>query len=226
MKLASALKSTFVTDARKPRKILAGPFRGIVMNLSLQSQAQMYIGLFERETHRWIRRFSRNLCSAADVGAAYGEYTLFFALKTSAKNVYAFEPDQECLPAFRDSLGLNPKGDWSHKIIASSVFVGDSDTGNTMTLDSLIDSIETPCFVKVDVDGCVEAVLKGARRLNALRDIRWLIETHSRPLEDACVRILSDAGFKTKIVKNAWWRILIPEQRPSEHNRWLVAWKP
>lgn len=226
MKALSTVKNAFVNERQEPRKIVAGPFRGIVMNLSLRTQSQVYLGLFERETYNWIRLFSKGIQTAIDVGAAYGEYTFYFALKTSAKRIYAFEPDKNCLPALEDGLGLNGRGEDAARVVVCTAFVGDAEVGNTVTLDSLANLIEPPCFIKVDVDGGEEAVLRGAKRLIALQGIRWLIETHSRVLEDTCIQILRQAGFNTKVVKNAWWRVFIPEQRPSAHNRWLVAWKP
>jgi len=33
--------------------------------------------------------------------------------------------------------------------------------------------------------------------------------------------ILRERGYKTKIIRNAWWRLFIPELRPLEQNRWL-----
>ena len=32
-------------------------------------------------------------------------------------------------------------------------------------------------------------------------------------------------GFRVRIVPNAWWRVVLPEQRPVELNRWLVAYR-
>jgi hypothetical protein len=77
----------------------------------------------------------------------------------------------------------------------------------------------------MDVDGAEEKVLNGANTINTLTDVRWLIETHSSQLELLCERILTAAGFQIRIISNARWRVLVPEQRPIEHNRWLVAWK-
>jgi len=28
-----------------------------------------------------------------------------------------------------------------------------------------------------------------------------------------------------QIIKDAWWRVIVPEMRPIEHNRWLWATK-
>jgi hypothetical protein len=222
-RLLSDLKNLMVSPERKPRRILAGPFRGIVMGLSLQTQAQFYVGLFERETHPWLNRLTQDISTAIDIGVAYGEHTLYFLTKTKAK-VFAFEPDVSCLPFLRENLELNSV-DESDRLVISSRFVGASDTEQEVRLDSLAASVRTPCFVKMDVDGAEEEILQGAKSLNSLPGVRWLIETHSKELEDACVGILAASGFQTRIIANAWWRVFIPEMRPSAHNRWLAAWK-
>jgi hypothetical protein len=58
-----------------------------------------------------------------------------------------------------------------------------------------------------------------------LREVSWVIETHSAQLEKDCVDLLSTYGFRTQIVKQAWWRCLIPERRLLTHNHWLVVRK-
>jgi hypothetical protein len=103
--------------------------------------------------------------------------------------------------------------------------VGDSDGARKVRLDSLASSVQLPCFIKMDVDGAEAEILEGAATLNGLGGVRWLIETHSKTLESQCIEQLKAAGFETRIIRNAWWRVFIPEQRPIEHNRWLAAWK-
>ena len=75
------------------------------------------------------------------------------------------------------------------------------------------------------LDGGEEQVLNGARNFNNLPGIRWLIETHSQQLEVSCDKILQAAGFQTRIIPNARWRIFVPELRPIAHNRWLASKK-
>ena len=103
--------------------------------------------------------------------------------------------------------------------------MGRSSSENVSCLDSLSEDIRSPCFIKMDVDGYEEEILAGAKGINALPSVRWLIETHSVELEEVCEEGVRSAGFETKVVKNAWWRLFIPEMRPIAHNRWLVAWK-
>jgi len=225
MRLLSTLKNLVIRSERKRRRILAGPFKGIQMDLSLRDQSQLYLGLFEREIYPWLIRLSDGICTAVDIGAAHGEYTLFFLMKTGATSVRAFEPDAGCLRLLQENLLLNGVAA-SGRLDISASFVGDSEGPQRVRLDSLAGSIATPCLIKIDVDGEEERVLKGAKTLNALPGIRWLIETHSKELEVACVKILSEEGFETRIIRNAPWRAVVPELRPIPHNRWLAAWRP
>src|ERR1035441_806738 len=224
MRLVSDVKALIVSPERKPRRILAGPFRDIVMGLSLRSQTQIYLGLFENETHSWLTRLSKGIATAIDIGVAYGEHTIYFLTKTKATKVFAFEPDVGCIPFLHANLELNGVGD-SDRLKISTKFVGASDTEQEIRLDSLAEFVHAPCLVKMDVDGAEEQILKGAKTFNNLPGVRWLIETHSKELEVACEGILTAAGFQTKIIPNAWWRVVVPELRPGPHNRWLAAWK-
>lgn len=224
MRLVSDLKNLMVSPERKPRRILAGPFRDIVMGLSLRSQTQVYLGLFEKEVHPWLNRLSKGIATAIDIGAAHGEYTLYFLTKTKATKVFAFEPDVSLFPYLHENLRLNGL-DQSQRLGISTKFLGVSDTEQEIQLDSLANSLHAPCFIKMDVDGAEEQILKGAKTINALTDVRWLIETHSSELESLCEGILTAAGFRTRIISNAAWRVFVPELRPIEHNRWLAAWK-
>jgi hypothetical protein len=224
MRALSWVKSLVVPEGRKPRRIVFGPFQGITMELSLQHQTQIYLGLFEREIHGWLERLSSGIQTAIDIGADCGEYTLFFLMRTKATRVLAFEPSRESLPLLRENLKLNSVVE-SSRLEISTAMVGDSDGASKVRLDSLVGSIPIPCFIKMDVDGAEAEILKGAAMLNRLGGVRWLIETHSRDLERECVEQLEAAGFETRIIGNAWWRVLIPELRPVEQNRWLAAWK-
>ena len=83
-------------------------------------------------------------------------------------------------------------------------------------------------IVKVDVDGAEMDVLRGAKQLIAGSAVRWIIETHTSELERECIVQLQSAGYVTRVIKKAWWRIIFPEvriaaHRPENHNQWLVA---
>jgi hypothetical protein len=224
VRMVSIVKQKFVSNEWAPRVIVAGPFRGIRMNLNRAHQTQLYLGLFERETHRWLKRLSNGIATGIDIGAADGEYTLFFLKNTLASKIYTFEPDPISLSRLSSNLRLNDEVDLA-RLIISDKFVGRSGLNGVACLDSLANDLQFPCLIKMDVDGAEAEILAGASAINAMPEVRWLIETHSEELERSCIKSLQSAGFKTEIIRNAWWRAIIPEQRPIPHNRWLVAWK-
>ncbi len=220
--IVSKMKAYVVPQGNKVYAIKYGLVGGMKMNLDLRHQTQIYLGLSEREIYRALRRFSRDTMTAIDIGSAFGEYTLFFLQKTSARHVFAFDPDDGRRQKFYDNLLLNGF-ESDPRLRFSPKFVGERDSGSTIKLDSLIDSIESPCVIKVDVDGAELSVLRGAVRLIGAHDVRWVVETHSRALETDCLEFFQEIGYQSQVVENAWWRRIVPEQRPIEHNRWLLA---
>jgi hypothetical protein len=191
------------------------------MELDLRIQSQFYLGLFEREVYSWLHHLSRGIGTAIDIGAADGEYTLYFLTRTNAQRVLTFEPSSETRPRLLQNLMLNGM-QRSPRLSLVSQFVGSNRSGET-SLDMIMPLVSAPTLIKLDIDGGEVEVLRGATRLLALPDTRWLIETHTQQLEDECIAILQKAGFETKVVPQAWWRLVVPEMRASAENRWLVA---
>ena len=101
--------------------------------------------------------------------------------------------------------------------------MGDAVTGQQVTLDSLAERIEQPCLVKVDIDGGEVSLLEGARNLLRSPETRWIIEVHSKALQEKCLELLQTANYRTLVVRNAWWRNFLPELRPGELNHWIIA---
>ena len=219
----SKIKNRFVPGGARPRTVLFGPMSGLVFNIDLRHQTQFMLGLYETEVNHWLQRLSGGVCTFIDVGAAFGALTLYGLAKTRASTVIAFEPDAASRSALNENTGLNDVD--ADGLILEDQLVGQVDTRNQCTLDAYIDNIQQPCFVKVDVDGGEEEVLRGAERVLEMNDVRWIIETHSEQLEIDCLKILEEHGYHVVIVDNAWWRAIIPEQRPIPHNRWIVAYK-
>lgn len=230
MRLISAVKNLVVPKGRCPRRILAGTFSGLVMNLDLATQTQLYAGTFEREVQGWLRRFSADADTAIDVGMAEGEYVLFFLRQPNIERVLGFEPLEACRIALTANLQLNDLAK-DARLRLSPALVGERPGSDTETLDGSLPQVGRRVVVKVDVDGAEMDVLRGAAGLIARPAVRWIIETHTSALERECVAHLEAAGYAVRIVPNAWWRIILPEMRgaahrPENHNRWLVAARP
>ena len=221
--IISAIKNWLVPSGTKPRSIQFGAFRGLWMNLDLRNQTQAWLGLAEREVFSYLRAFSQLAKIGIDVGAADGEYTLFFMSLPNIKHVLAFDPSERFPANLSANLALNRfNSNVRSRLIRK--YVGNHEDDDHCTLDSFASDLEGPCVVKIDVDGGEAAVLQGAQKLLDRKDVSWIIETHSVELERECEHVLSSNGFSTTVIKNAWWRVLIPEQRPTPHNRWLAAW--
>jgi hypothetical protein len=225
MRVLSAIKKILVPTGKAPRTIQGGAFKGLRMDLDFAYQFQLYIGTWERETLPWLKYLSEGIRTAVDIGADQGEHTLFFLVKTNADKVLSFEPGESSRRQLLSNLKLNGQENTS-RLELSPLFVGSQFTGAFTSLDAHFAQIARPCLIKMDVDGGEAAILKGASNLLHARSVRWLIETHSVSLENECIEVLEREGFKTKIIRNAWWRIILPELRPIELNRWLVAAKP
>ena len=221
--LLSHLKNQVVRPGSRPRAIRTGALKGLRMDLDLKRQAQIYLGLYERELYSWLRLLARDAVSALDVGASDGAYSLYFLKRTNARAVYAFEPDPAARELLAANLHLNHL-DTDPRMQLSGSQVGSGKTPGTIPLDALLGSIPLPCLAKVDVEGYEADVLEGASALLASGGVSWIIETHSFSLEQTCIRLLERHQLAVRIVSPAWWRFAVPEARPIPHNRWLVAY--
>ena len=94
----SAVKQLVVGNkGRRPYKVYFGLFRNLVLNLDLQHQTQVYFGLYERETYKYINRISDNCKWVIDIGAGTGELCLYFLKNSQAEKIIGVEPSD-----FRD----------------------------------------------------------------------------------------------------------------------------
>lgn len=188
------------------------------MDIDLSHQTQLLLGLAERETHKFLREATGTTSWLIDVGAGAGELSLHFARQPNVSRVYAMEPASTELVK---NLALNPLS-VSAKIEVVSKCAGLRDDPNIMTLDTLPVDRSMRGLIKIDVEGAEVDVLSGAVGLLASGAADILIETHSAQLEQECASILAK-DYRTLIIDQAWWRWVIPERRPSRHNRWMWA---
>lgn len=225
MGLLPTVKQLVILPGLRKRTIRGGPLRGIKMNLDLSCQTQMWLGFYEREIFSDLTALSKGIRTALDIGVGYGDYTLYFLLKTQAERVIACEPSAEMRSHLSQNLRLNGIED-TPRLEVVEKFVNSYIDKNKVTLDGLASAVRPPILVKLDVDSLESKVLRGASEFLRLPDVRWIVETHSKALEEECLRIFQLAGYRTKVIRNAWWRLFVPDLRPIEHNRWLTAVRP
>lgn len=157
---------------------------------------------------------------AIDIGANMGEYSFFMA--RYAKSVVAFEPNPDLWPEIRrrvpcavvEGVALSDRhGSAEFRYVANNTGVATIETNNQLGMVADPSSIRTRSvplrpldsynlddisFIKIDVEGHEEAVLKGAQdTLNRCRPA-LLIETEDRHNPGAPSRIfflLHNAGY-------------------------------
>jgi len=212
-------KKFILPPGAKVRTVQAGIFKGIKLEIDFATQTQLYLGMYETEIFSFCRAAVARSKWMIDVGAGAGELALYFMKEHGPKTVVAFEPLDVSRNAFVRNLANNGWSNDSIKIYSD--FAGLD--RKAVALDSLDVDRSAPGFIKIDVDGAEMDVLRSAAELIKLRTSDLLVEVHSKSLEEQCLNFLKEAGYRTTIVDNAWWRLFIPERRIIEHNRWVVA---
>lgn len=181
------------------------------------ASADLWVGLFESEIARYVREFCRPGQASVDVGANSGYYALTFA-RLCAATVVAYEPDAAARERLGRNLALNPS--LEPYIDLRPLYVSDHDAADTVRLDGDLKGVSRIGLLKIDVDGGEVGVLRGARDLLRQTHPHVIIETHSLGLEQECAQLLAEAGYAPRVLTQ---RRFLPQDRPIEHNRWLVA---
>jgi Methyltransferase FkbM domain len=208
-----------VSPAPGPRRLPVGIGRGLRMQIDFQHQTRTYLGLYEIELNRYLRRMLGPGVAAFDVGGHHGYDALVIAKHTGAR-VACFDSDPACVRGMSESFTLNPR--IAGLIEPVEAMVGDG--RDEFALDEWAYNCGfVPDFVKLDIDGGEVAALRSAERILSERRPSLIVEVHSRELERDCGEILIGHGYRPIIVSQ---RKIAPDLRPIEHNRWLVALSP
>lgn len=204
----------------RPHKIWFGAGAGRTFIIDPASKSQRILGLDEFEIASLFAAQVSAIKTFLDVGASDGYYTILALCLNPSATAIGCEPRETYRESALDNYRLNfPSGgpvmEWASQLVGC-------EAGQT-TLDQLAEHREGPFLVKIDVDGAELEVLRSGERLLSRRDCRVLLEVHSPRLEAEAIGFLTAKHYTCRIVDNAWWRIVIPERRPGELNRWVFA---
>lgn len=218
-RLLSRLKNAFLPAGKRPHRALFGLYSGLLLDVDLRHNTQLLLGLLERETYGCITEAAGRCHWAIDVGAGTGELVLRLLKGSPAEVVIAVEPKAEAREAILQNLRLN--GLDAGRLEIKDCCLGQTQGSHFSTLDALAMPLSGRGFIKIDVDGAEVDVLQSGNHSLARGNLDLLVETHSAALERGCLELLEQNGFSCHVIKNAWWRTLLPELRPIAHNRWL-----
>jgi Methyltransferase FkbM domain len=215
------LKKLMFGSDNKELRIKYGVAKDIRMEINPGNRTQRLLGLEEREIHKSFRKFAGEAQIFVDIGASDGYYGLVYYKLNPAGMIFLFDARYAFAGEQKTNFLRNSFS--QEKLHAISKYVCDFSDETHIALDSVLENEPGTIFLKIDVDGGELEVLKGVKKVIESRKCKLIIETHSKELEDGCVAFLQNAGYQTRIIPNAWWRLFIPEERPIEHNRWLKA---
>jgi hypothetical protein len=214
------LKAALLPRGRVMRTLPVGVARGVRMEVDFAHESQLFLGLYEWELNRHLRRLAVPGTLSFDVGGSFGYDALVLAKLTGAR-VCTIEMDDAAVERLRRNIDANAWADV--EVVHAAVAATTDASGAAYTLDDLAyarDGGFVPAVVKIDVEGNELAALRGATEL--LRSARpaLVVEVHSRALEDGCIELVRSHGYAAPIVVNQ--RRFLREHRPLAHNRWLV----
>lgn len=197
-----------------------GLYAGLKLSVDPSCETGLLLGTYEAETSAWLRQAGRQARSMLDVGAGYGELTAWALRQPGMERVLAYDPKPERWPVFEENMALNGFAADARLQAVAGWFLGPEDEDETLRL---LAGLPGPILLKLDVDGGEEVILRKLQPLLSSASFLVLVETHSPDLDDACRDLLGRAGYATEVVSPAWWRRVLPEQRPLTFNRWITA---
>jgi hypothetical protein len=211
------MKKALMPSGLNARTIPLGIGRGIRLDLDFATETRLFLGMYEVELNRHLKRICQPGTTTFDVGGQYGYDALVFAKLTGAP-VFSFECDRRSFERLTRTVTLNPR--LAPLVEPVQAMVGTGRNG-TISVDDYAASTVMPDFIKVDVEGAEVDVLRGATNTLADNHPALVVEVHSADLEQACGRLLVEHGYGPRVVNQ---RRFLSDYRPTDEvNRWLVA---
>jgi methyltransferase FkbM-like protein len=195
--------------------------RGLRLTIDPSSPFDMYLGLYEYELAPHLRELAVAGTRSFDIGGFDGYYALVLSRLTGGE-VLVFEADAESCRRVQRNCAENPGVGERVSVRHSYVAFETNAAQNCVSLDDLLAAggVFVPDLIKIDVDRAELSVLSGARGLLTERRPHLIVETHSAELERDCAELMIECGYRPRVVTPRRW---LAENRPLEHNRWLVA---
>jgi len=224
--MVSQLKRLLVKPGLRPTTIKFGLGKNLQMMIDPAHKTQRIYGLDEAEIASVVERYARRAKTIVDVGANDGYYTLTTASLNREATCYACDPQAGMREKCAENLELNGlKLEERIYWISDLIGTGSPDQGKFLSLDDLLRNAAEPIFIKMDIDGGELNALKSGNDTLKGCNCLLVVETHSPELERDCIAYLESLGYACRIIPNAWWRAILPEERPLDHNRWFAAEK-
>ena len=208
--------------------ISGGPAKGLVFPVQMPHDKLMWIGTFELKYAKALQQSLKKDWICYDIGGYKGYYAGIMAM-SGAADVFVFEPMPANAKKIELLISLNPHLPIHLKKYAVSGNIGNAmfrlmpevtmgklesssfqpeDKGieqisvDTITLDELIRmGTPEPDFIKIDVEGAEEFVLKGSVELLQRKKPLLMIEVHSPEIGKRCLNVLKKYYNKISVLE-------------------------
>lgn len=203
--IKKAVKTCLLPRGVRPRTIRGGALRGLKFYLDLQSDTQIWRGVYEQALQQWLTERVKPASICFDVGAAEGWATLLMATLAPRGRIHAFEPSRRG-EWIEKNLLLNkgtPRAEVLWEAAAAGARSGDDDHGNRyLSLDDYCEQqrVGRVDVVKIDVDGPELEVLQGADQTIRHHRPALCVEAHSHELCDGVVARLRETSYQVEVV--------------------------
>ncbi len=181
-------------------KIFSGVLRGMYFSMPQLERAAFALGTYERHLVATITTHVQPGAITYDIGANAGYLTLVMAKLVGRQgHIFAFEPDPKNIKALEANLQINGLSNvtavakavsnnsgivtfasFDYSLVGHIAQDNTPDDANLFQVEStslddfvFIENNPKPTFIKIDVEGAEEQVLRGALRV--LRDVRPVI---------------------------------------------------
>jgi len=219
----------FLSEKEFIYEINAGPAKGLNFPIKLPEDKLIWTGTWEKDISEVIAANVREGLASFDIGSHRGFMAGIMALAGASK-VYCFEPNPEnlehlsILHKLNDQLKLDvlpyavsdKDGEAEFSLmpessmgkLSESSFQPEAEKNTSInvkvrTIDSLLngEEVETPGFIKIDVEGAELLVLQGAKETIEKYSPAFVVELHSFSLAHECIEFLLDYGYRTQIIQ-------------------------
>ncbi len=246
-RLVRALLNRAAPSGANPVRVAAGELAGMWLVLDLQVDKDLWLGTYEPQLAKAIRRFARPGGVAYDLGANVGYTALLLARAVGpAGRVIAFEPLPSNLDRLRQAIALNglapqidvvpaaagPRSEAGSFLVHASGGMGRLEGGagrtdgfaskiavDVIALDDFVfrQGVPPPSLVKMDLEGGEVRALLGMKRLLRQSQPILLIELHGGSAQDVD-DLLVEAGYISHIMRDGYPKVgKEPEEKKAKH---------
>lgn len=224
----AALQKRYLNGQEFEAIISGGPAKGLRFPVTLPQDKLMWVGTWEIEFAIALANEIKKGWLCYDIGSYKGYYAGIMALHGASK-VVLFEPMPDNIKKITRLMELNgslplqlermavsdTQGEAVFKLmkeetmgkLESSKFEPGSEAQNQLTVETIsLDHYcktgsKDPDFIKIDVEGAEEFVLKGALQLLARKQPLLMIEIHSRSIGESCYGLLKNIYKDVRVLE-------------------------